>query len=308
MYSNFSYFAARVCLSLTLLTTTTTIAEAAPTSLSAEDFIKIRCHTDGLPAYTQWSGNITTSGVDKDEVKTLFKIVGFNVARCYRNNSGNWMVSSRELTYYLDPVTGLVVHNWKNPWTNESVPVIHIANDLVQQPIPAVIKIPVEKLGATAIVRIDVPLSYPNPLGGDARFSDYSPERFYKAHESFSYVVSSAELKDLSAKKTLEDVQVSWTRVSPWMPWMKMKGMPGYVVFNAIVSKVRSFSDLPELIQSDIRERLPLYADAPQCIVTNRANVSSWTYFKENFQAYLTGLQFPLPAPLSLAENECIAP
>lgn len=280
-------------------------AAAAVSHLSAEDFMKVRCHPQGHPALTHWTGHVTTSGPAAEKPQTLFKISGFNVARCYKDETGNWMVVSRELTYFLDPVSGTPLHTWKNPWTSETVPVVHIANALVQQKIPAAMSIPVESLGDSSLIRLDVPLSYPNPLAGDARFAEYSPENFYKAHESFTYVVSSKELNHLSTLETLHDVQVSWTRVSPWMPWMKMKGAPGYVVFNAIVKKDEHFSDLPELIQKEIQEKLPLYADAPSCIVSGQPNVSSWTYFKDNFAAYLAGLKFPLAAPLSQAQGEC---
>ncbi|MBM3382810.1 MAG: DUF1838 domain-containing protein [Betaproteobacteria bacterium] len=305
MHASKTFMFIHVLLATLIMSTQTRKAVAASHALTAEEFMKVRCHPDGSPAYTEWTGSVTTSGVGAERARTLFKIVGFNVARCYRDAAGRWMVSSRELTYYLDPVSGEVLYTWKNPWTNESVPVVHIANDLVQQPIPAEMMIPVESLGATSIIRIDVPLSYPNPLAGDARFYEYSPESYYKAHESFSYVVATEDLQRINSIGTVDNVQVSWTRLSPWMPWMKMKGATGAVVFNALVRKVRNFSDLPELIRNEVSEHLPLYQDAPRCIVAGRTNVSSWTYFKDNFASYQAGLRFPRPAPLSLAEQEC---
>jgi hypothetical protein len=274
-------------------------------TLTASEFIKVRCHSDGSASYTRWQGTVTTSGPAEEVAQTLFKIVGFNVARCFADSSGNWTVSSRELTYFLDPTTGALLNEWRNPWTQEVLPVMHIANLLVQQKIPASIQIPVEIFGDTALIRMDVPLSYPNPLSGDTRFADHSPEPFYKAHESFTYVTSSGSLKELDQKTNIEGVQVSWTRVSPWLPWMKMKGQPGYLVFNALVQKVKSFTDLPELVRSQIEEKLPAYADAPRCVVSGRPNVTSWTSFKDNFDAYLNGALFPLPAPQSAIAGEC---
>lgn len=280
-------------------------AQAAVHHLSAEDFMKVRCNPKGTPSFTRWSGQVTTSGPASDKAQTLFKIIGFNVARCYPDASGNWTVTSRELTYFLDPISGELIDTWLNPWTSEKLPIVHIANSLVQQKISSKVQIPVEMLGDSSILRLDVPLSYPNPLASESRFADYSPEAFYKAHESFTYVVSTEEIRNIASLDSLQKVQVSWTRVSPWMPWMKMKGSPGYLVFNAIVRKVERFEDLPQLIQRDIYERLPLYGDAPQCIVAGRPNVSSWTYFKENFDAYLSGSKFPLSAPLNQTQGEC---
>ena len=280
-------------------------ARSSTTQVSAEEFIKIRCHPDGSPSFTQWSGNVTTSGPAAEKAQTLFKIVGFNVAKCYRDPSGNWMVSSRELTYFLNPFTGDILNTWNNPWTQETLPVVHISNLLVQQKIPGTTQFSAETQGATSVIRIDVPLSYPNPLAGDIRFADYSPENYYKAHESFSYVVANEDLKNITQLDSLKNVQVIWTRVSPWMPWMKMKGAAGYLVFNAIVSKVDGLSQLPMLIQSEIQNRLPLYSNAPLCIVAGRGNVSSWSYFKDNFASYLAGSRFPLAAPITQAQGEC---
>jgi len=281
-------------------------AVASETFVGAEQFMKIRCNLSAENAITTWSGNVTTTGVGPERSQTLFKIIGFNIARCFKDETGNWTVTSRELTFYLDPQTGALLNEWKNPWTGETVPVVHIANALVQQKIPAAAKLVTERTGQTAIVRIDVPLSYPNPLAGDNQFAAYSPEPTYKAHESFTYILSRADLDGLASSAPVADVQVSWTRVSPWLPWMKMGALNGHLVFNALVQKQKSADDVPELIRSQIATAdLGIYLDAPRCIVKSKANVSSWTYFKNNFSDYLRGALFPRPEPAEHAAGEC---
>ncbi|NBW81191.1 DUF1838 domain-containing protein [bacterium] len=281
-------------------------ARAATSTLGAADFMKIRCNTSGQNAITSWHGNVTTTGVAADKSQTLFKIVGYNIARCFKDTNGNWTVGSRELTFYLDPSTGEVLDTWQNPWTKEIVPVVHIANALVQQKILGVVSLPVESSGNTSILRIDVPLSYPNPLAGDARFADYSPEPFYKAHESFSYVVANQDLAQIGEVDAINDVQVVWTRVSPWLPWMKMKGAAGQLVFNAIVQKHEKDIDMPDVVKKRITNSdLELYLDAPRCVVSGRPNVSSWTYFKDHFDAYLKGEMFPVSEPASSSDADC---
>ncbi|MEN9809524.1 MAG: hypothetical protein RLZZ488_1091 [Pseudomonadota bacterium] len=281
-------------------------ATASESFVGAEHFMKIRCNLSAENAITTWSGNVTTTGVGPERSQTLFKIVGFNIARCFKDESGNWTVTSRELTFYLDPQTGALLNQWKNPWTGETVPVVHIANALVQQKIPAAAQLVSERSAQTAIVRIDVPLSYPNPLAGDNQFAAYSPEPTYKAHESFTYILSREDLDGLASNASVVDVQVSWTRVSPWLPWMKMGALNGHLVFNALVQKQKSTDDIPELIRSQIASAdLGIYLDAPKCVVKNQANVSSWTYFKNNFGDYLRGSLFPRPEPASRAAGEC---
>ncbi|NBX16347.1 MAG: DUF1838 domain-containing protein [Proteobacteria bacterium] len=281
---------------------------AESTLVNSADFTKIRCNSSGRTTLTTWKGNVTTTGTASDKSSTLFKIAGFNVARCFRDNAGDLIVSSREMTFYLDPSTGEVLRNWQNPWNGESLPVVHIANALVQQKIPQATSLTAESSGETTILRIDVPLSYPNPLGKDPRFADYSPDSSYKAHESFSYVFSRRDLMNIQQLDEVKNVQVSWTRVSPWLPWMKMKGVSGQLVFNAIVQKHEDSAELPELFKGEIaRSGTELYLDAPQCIVSNKPNVSSWTYFRDHFDAFLTKAVFPRPEPASLAQEECTA-
>lgn len=284
-------------------------ARAETSTLSATDFIKIRCNTQTEAAVTTWRGTVTTTGVAADRSQTLFKIHGYNIARCFKDEAGNWTVASRELTFYQDPTTGEILRQWQNPWTQETVNVVHIANALVQQKIPAVAALGVQSLGDTSIVRIDVPLSYPNPLAGDVRFADYSPEATYKAHESFSYVVSRKELNSIGSVDSIANVQVSWTRVSPWLPWMKMKGAAGQLVFNAIVEKQKTSSEIPAIIREQITQaQLELYLDAPRCIVKGQPNVTSWTYFKDNFDSYMTNAVFPRPETAARANSECTLP
>ena len=54
--------------------------------------------------------------------------------------------------------------------------------------------------------------------------------------------------------------------------------------------------DLPEYMKKDLDERLPLYKNAPKCVL-DMDDDTSWSYFMKNFDAYINGDQFPLPAP-----------
>jgi hypothetical protein len=44
---------------------------------------------------------------------------------------GQWWLITRELSYYLDPKTSEKLTHWTNPFTNEIVNVVHVANDPV---------------------------------------------------------------------------------------------------------------------------------------------------------------------------------
>ena len=76
---------------------------------------------------------------------------------------------------YLDPETREVLETWTNPWTGETVEVVHVANDPVNMHRPfhaydengegysfdGLVR------NGRVIVSSAYPLFYPNPLGGD---------------------------------------------------------------------------------------------------------------------------------------------
>ena len=76
---------------------------------------------------------------------------------------------------------------------------------------------------------------------------------------------------------------------------MKLGSKAGYLFYSSQGARVDSYYELPELIQEQIRTRVPLYRHAPSCMLA-APSVSSWTYFKQYFAEYLAGATFPIPA------------
>ncbi|MBD2159372.1 MAG: DUF1838 domain-containing protein [Limnothrix sp.] len=256
----------------------------------AATFLKARAATDDRDVYVEWTGSIYAMLPDQTQCH-LFDIVGMNVARGVNNGDGSWSLVSRELTYYLDPDTGAVLHSWDNPWTGETVPVVHVANDPVQSRLTGTFGATLA--GDAVIFTCDVFPAYPNPLGNDPRFQDYSPSPHYSAAEFFKLTVPLSELTnpELAAVETMT---VAWHRIGPWLPWMKMGDRSGQLVYSACGQRVAGFEALPPLLQTEIRDRLPKYRHAPDHHSTQK-NMTSWRYFKEHFEAYLRGEMFPLP-------------
>jgi hypothetical protein len=127
---------------------------------------------------------------------------------------------------------------------------------------------------------------------GNASYAPYSPQPFYQAGEFFKFIVPT---KDLGKKNKVSSLVISWTRTSPWLPWMKLGNKAGYLFYSSQGARVDKFKDLPELIQSQVEERVPIYRHAPPCMLA-ASSVSSWTYFRQYFAEYLSGAQFPIPA------------
>ena len=257
---------------------------------SATQFVKTRCSTDGTPTFLVWSGYLYSFVPDEPKRK-LFKIVGMNVARCIDQGNGVWDFTSREINLYLDPETGEIQRHWQNPWTGEMLPIVHVANSPIQGTFRH--NIPAEVDGDTTTFIFDLFAQYPNPLADDPKFAEYCDRPIYNAVELFKLAVPTADLEDPKTT-TVSKLVLSWNRVGPWLPWMKMKQRSGHLIYSASGKKVKDFSDLPPILKKEIETRVPFYKDAPAQKIEGE-EMTSWSYFKQHFDAYLQGATFPIP-------------
>ena len=257
----------------------------------AKDWVKVRNSLDGQQSVLIWTGAIH-SFIPEEKKKKLFNIVGMSVSRCIDRGDNSWDFTSRELTYYLNPETDEILHRWQNPWTGETLPVMHVANNPVQGLFKG--QFPAKVDGDITTFGFDLFSHYPNPLGDDKRFAEYSPNPTYQAVELFKLTVPTHELQEPD-RVSVSNVILAWDRVGPWVPWMKMGNRPGQIIYSASGSKVDRFSDWPQLLQDEVNHRVPLYKNAPEAFIPDREGVTSWKYFKRHFDAYLAGERFPLP-------------
>lgn len=284
-------------------------ASGAPDDYTFEDYIRVRCSLDGEDeVFFEFNGTVFAE-VPGEEQKQLFNVVALNVGRCLKQADGSYMLTTRELLYYLDPDTNEKINRWTNPWTNETVVVGHCANDPVQIPLfPEYPALPNFEDESTVMWQADIPLFYPNELAGNKSYAPYSPWEMYQATEHFHFEVKKSYLKDKSLR-TMPEVHFAWFRTSQMLPWMKMGNLPGMLIFSSYGAKMPR-SHLAPLLQKELKERIPLFANAPQCVLET-PNDTSWSYFKKNFEAYLKGEEFPIlaskePAPCKkMADGKC---
>jgi hypothetical protein len=183
---------------------------------------------------------------------------------------------------YLDPKTGEVLRDWTNPWTGEKVEVMHIANDPVNQraqfPYAAdgtPYKFGGRREGRWIFAPFEAPLFYHNVLAGD--YQDYVGGK-YHAMEIFDFAYDAEEI--LNTKNPTAYPIISWVRISDWMPWMKMRGRQGQMVFNAMGNKLTSYDQLPAVLKEEIAKNYPIYT-APPPTDDSRPNETTWTVFKK---------------------------
>lgn len=245
---------------------------------------KIQCSTvDAEPVTYSWFGHLYVRKQGERD-KKLFAIEGMNVRQCTaasdEKRGDGYKLVSREIMLYKDPETGEVLSTWDNPWTGETVEVLHVANDPVnfaQYEIgrdgrPSTFAGEIE--GSTWRQTNTVPLFYPNPLA-----SKYQKQigGSYHATEMFNFFGNTADLLD--AEGNTAEVHVGWVRMSTWLPWMNMQGREGLLYVHASGKKLESWEDLSETMKAEIYRHYPDYV-APPPVDDDRRNETSWIYYQ----------------------------
>jgi hypothetical protein len=245
---------------------------------------KIMCSTeDKAPVVYRWTGR-AYSRVPGEPDRLLFGLEGMNIRACATVDDPvkgkGFRLVSREIMLYTDPRTGEVLRRWANPWTDETVDVIHVANDPVNQPpsFPVAreggpFRFPGRIEGGYVFMPFEVPLFYENALGG--KYQDYIGGK-YHAIEIFDFIVDKDRALDPKAKTS--GAAIAWVRSSEWLPWMKMRGRAGSMVFNTTGLMLERYDQLPEVMKREIAANYPEYT-APPPVDDTRPNETSWTYF-----------------------------
>lgn len=200
---------------------------------------------------------------DNEKVRPLFGVEGFSLVRTKRLEDGSWRRMLREIVFYRDLETGKLLDTWLNPYTNERVKVVPIANDPFNFTIGEFQPEPPSYGGlnkdkpapkpflqdwafgpdGTMILTTGVDLMYPNALRPD-QWPRESAGWMNRVSEQFIYVV---KRKDVENPNLTHIPHVgSWSRVTPWLPWMLMGQAPGHInYFTTFATLDGGIKDLP---------------------------------------------------------------
>lgn len=234
------------------------------------------------------------SRIRGEKDRHLFDIVAMNTRQCEAMEDpvrgvGSRSVS-REVVFYLDPETGEILRQWTNPWTDEVVDVIQVYNDPVNSRAPSWSRDeegkPRAKFEPTIIGDYAYQgggaalLFYDNPLAGD--YQEYVGNN-YQAAEFLTWTAPLDDIRDADTPH-VQDSVISWGRISRWLPWMKMGGRDGLLVYYTGGLRLDSWDDMPELIKAEILANYPAFV-APPPTDDKRPNDTSWTVAKRVIDA-----------------------
>ena len=285
-----------------LLLATLALGAAAPLAArtldpaKAEDALQIMqksiCSLNQGETVIYWWKGAMFSRVEGERDRELFKLQGFNIRQCANLTDPvrgpGFRSVSREVMIHLDPKTGEIIDKWTNPWTGDELEVFHVANDPVNMRNPMFargtdgkpIKAEFTVMNGRAFHSGNAPLFYKNPLQGE--YQDWVGGT-YQAMEMGTDFFYAADLFD-STVKTPRHHSLSWSRISGWLPWMKMGDRNGVVYTATVGGRIRSIDQLPEPLRSVIRTRYPVYLSPPP-LDDARPNETSWEVFKKRKQA-----------------------
>jgi hypothetical protein len=224
----------------------------------------------------------TVMGVrDNEPVRALFGFEVFSAIRVLKQPNGDYQRLCRELIFYRDLATGELMDSWLNPYTDERVRVVDVANDPFNYMIsdfypdpPSYGGLNTEKRPRRPFIRnwtlitddvvvlsSDIHLYYRNALD-PAKWVRESAGPMNRVSELFRYVIQRADIENDSLTH-LPHTGV-WNRITPWLPWMLMGKSPGHIVYAGTFSSVNGVDRVPKNVAARVLERFPSYVTAPE--------------------------------------------
>ena len=227
-----------------------------------------------------WYRGVVCGVRDGEAVKPLMGFEGFSATRLVDNGDGSYQKLLREVLYYTDLATGQVLDSFVNPYTGEEVRVVHVANDpfnfviekyypkspnygglrdAEEKRVPMLLPWRVTK-DDTVTLATDIHMYYPSALQPD-KWPRESAGKSVRVSELFRYVIARKDLEDTSL--TSVEFSGSWTRITPWLPWMLMGQAPGHIVYMGTMGGYDNLDMLSPGVRAYAEKHNPKYFDAP---------------------------------------------
>jgi hypothetical protein len=200
------------------------------------------------------------------------ELVGFEGFACTRllpQEDGSYRRLNKETIFYRDLRTGELLDEWTNPWTGEKTNVVHVANDPFNynisewlilapedfntkdgkkpEPRKFPLLFPWKKISDKYLtLATDMHLYYPNPLQPD-KWQRESSGAMAQVSEMFRYFVPIEDVLDET--KTTIHCNLSWSRITPWLPWMLLGQQSGHCLY---IGAVTTADTVAEIVPQDM--------------------------------------------------------
>ncbi len=247
-------------------------------------FVKVRGSLKDSEEVIFYANGKIYGFVGGERDKPLMGFQMYNIGKYVKAGENSYTLLTNEVLLYTDLKTGEVLEKFENPYTKETVDVLHVWNSPVNQKHVLDGKygkwgINHTKYGDDALcMNADVFLAYPSPLSVKD-YPENSQSDLYEAAELFQFFFSEKDLNN--PQKNSIDCTISWTRIGPWLPWLRMGQQPGNMVYQGAGYKLmeKDYDKMPALLREYVLANKPEYRNAPTEF--SSPNETSWTYFKK---------------------------
>ena len=232
-----------------------------------------------VTSYSWYTGRV--SGHRPGEAgRDLMRIIGMGAVRLLPlSGEPGWMMLRKELGFFTDLKTGEVIDRWYNPYLDEEVEVVHLANPAINSAIKPYVReqglyesvgapdelkpfvLPWQQVGDRAMTEIHAHIRAKNPLD-PATWPRESSGAEVSISDSNSFNVALADLQNASLRK-IESFG-HWSHSRPWQPWMLMGQAEGHIQYSCFTGSSASLDRMPTQIVALARARFPDFLEAPR--------------------------------------------
>ena len=231
---------------------------------------------------------------DGEPLKDLFGFEVVSVAKAWAQPDGSYRVPHREAIFYTDLKTGEILRSWYNPYIDEEVEVVDVINDPWNHFFAEEVKRFEPDYGGLNKPKPKPPI--PFSMGFfDAGNGMVQNRRhinlYYKAalqpdewpressgpmNRVSEFFTTSVRLEDLqNPDKTSVLQSGSWSRVTPWLPWMLMGQAPGHIVYHSTFHSFDSLDGFKAPVLAHTEKFYPHMLEAPPRDEWDKPNLSS---------------------------------
>ena len=228
-----------------------------------------------------------------EAIRDLFGFAGFGASRLETQPDGGLARVLREVGYYTDLRSGEVMEEWYNPYIEETVSTVPVANDPfntvirdhysrppqfgglnqddVRPPRPFIL--PWRQRGERLEMERHIHLHYKSALDPKVWMRESSGD-MVRVSEFFAYHIRGADMQnpDLS-NIPLHGV---WNRTTPWLPWMLMGQAPGHCQYACFMGSGEDLEQIHSRALLDYTEKhYPKYLNAPETYHPDTPSLSS---------------------------------
>lgn len=274
---------------------------------------KLAGNTDMKSTKYGWYSGVVQGVRPGEALRDLVGFTGFSCAKLLPNDGGDpgYKKVLREIGFYTDLKTGEILEEWRNPYLNETVKVVPVTNDPFNHTITDFYPPPPSYGGLNRAAPPKIPmildfrrhnnrlnwfshinLFYPTALQ-PMKWRRESGSPFNQVTETFLYQIDWRDMQN--AQKTSVEYNGTWTRTTPWLPWMLMGPTSGHCAYQCFMGAYDDINMIDRKLLDHVEKNFPTFMKAPDA--WSDVSLSSIENYARNQKPAPVGPEGPPKAP-----------